>query len=208
MSERIRCGRVPAGGCVVPDTINAKIRFGIRGCVGDDGKTFPVRVVVETVPTDDTAQDYLDLKNVMKEDRTDPVVREAMAEWMHDAVHLNGNHMLTRAVPSGGEQRPQVDSPQSSERAFSLAGLGQARAAERGSRSIVYLKDPSEYSGEEAERLGRGSTSETLAKRMGCDRATLNYQVERYVPNRYSLHGNINPRHYGEVDILVRFRSF
>ena len=53
------------------DTVNAKIRFGIRECVGDDGETFPVRVVVETAPTDDTAQDYLDLKNVMKEDRTD-----------------------------------------------------------------------------------------------------------------------------------------
>ena len=42
------------------DTVNAKIRFGIRECVGDDGNTFPVRVVVETAPTDDTAQDYLD----------------------------------------------------------------------------------------------------------------------------------------------------
>ena len=42
------------------DTVNAKIRFGIRECVGDDGNTFPVRVVVETAPIDDTAQDYLD----------------------------------------------------------------------------------------------------------------------------------------------------
>ncbi|WP_137657231.1 AAA family ATPase [Bifidobacterium moukalabense] len=146
------------------DTINAKIRFGIRGCVGDDGKTFPVRVVVETAPTDDTAQDYLDLKNVMKEDRTDPVVREAMAEWMHDAVHLNGNHMLTRELFHQAESKDRRWTPAKLRKAFSLAGLGQARAAERGSRSIVYLKDPSEYSGEEAERLGRGSTPETLAK--------------------------------------------
>ena len=81
MSERIRCGRVPAGGCVVlryRQRQNPLRR--VRECVGDDGETFPVRVVVETAPTDDTAQDYLDLKNVMKEDRTDPVVREAMAE--------------------------------------------------------------------------------------------------------------------------------
>jgi hypothetical protein len=42
--------------------------------------------------------------------------------------------------------------------------LGQARAAERGSRSIVYLKDPSEYSDKEMERLGMGSTPESLAK--------------------------------------------
>lgn len=27
-----------------------------------------------------------------------PVVREAMTEWMHAAVHLNGNHMLTREL--------------------------------------------------------------------------------------------------------------
>lgn len=146
------------------DGINTKIRFGIRECVGDDGNTFPVRVVVETAPTDDTAQDYLDLKNVMKEDRTDPVVREAMAEWMHAAVHLNGNHMLTRELFHQAESKDRRWTPAKLRKAFSLAGLGQARAAERGSRSIVYLKDPSEYSGEEAERLDMGSTPETLAK--------------------------------------------
>lgn len=37
------------------DTVNTKIRFGIRECVGDDRETFLVRVVVKTVPTDDTA---------------------------------------------------------------------------------------------------------------------------------------------------------
>lgn len=146
------------------DTVNAKIRFGIRECVGDDGETFPVRVVVDTAPTDDTAQDYLDLKNVMKEDRTDPVVREAMAEWMHAAVHLNGNHMLTRELFHQAESKDRRWTPAKLRKAFSLAGLGQARAAERGSRSIVYLKDPYEYSGEEAERLDMGSTPETLAK--------------------------------------------
>lgn len=112
----------------------------------------------------DTAQDYLDLKNVMKEDRTDPVVREAMAEWMHAAVHLNGNHMLTRELFHQAESKDRRWTPAKLRKAFSLAGLGQARAAERGSRSIVYLKDPSEYSGEEAERLDMGSTPETLAK--------------------------------------------
>lgn len=50
------------------------------------------------------------------------------------------------------------------QKGFLSGRLGQARAAERGSRSIVYLKDPSEYSGEEAERLDVGSTPETLAK--------------------------------------------
>lgn len=120
--------------------------------------------MVETAPTDDTAQDYLDLKNVMKEDRTDPVVREAMAEWMRDAVHLNGNHMLTRELFHQAESKDRRWTPAKLRKAFSLAGLGQARAAERGSRSIVYLKDPSEYSGEDAERLGRGSTPESLAK--------------------------------------------
>lgn len=98
------------------DTVNAKIRFGIRECVGDDGNTFPVRVVVETAPTDDTAQDYLDLKNVMKEDRTDPVVREAMAEWMHAAVHLNGNHILTRELFHQAESKNPGGLPRSSER--------------------------------------------------------------------------------------------
>ena len=124
---------------------------------------------LETCPNasdvaDDTAQDYLDLKNVMKEDRTDPVVREAMAEWMHAAVHLNGNHMLTRELFHQAESKDRRWTPAKLRKAFSLAGLGQARAAERGSRSIVYLKDPSEYSGEEAERLDMGSTPETLAK--------------------------------------------
>lgn len=106
------------------DTVNAKIRFGIRECVGDDGNTFPVRVVVETAPTDDTAQDYLDLKNVMKEDRTDPVVREAMAEWMHAAVHLNGNHMLTRELFHQAESKePQVDSREA-QKGFLAGRLG------------------------------------------------------------------------------------
>lgn len=60
----------------------------------------------------------------MKEDRTDPVVREAMAEWMHAAVHLNGNHMLTRElVPSGGEQGPQVDSREA-QKGFLAGRLG------------------------------------------------------------------------------------
>ena len=72
--------------------------------------------MVKTVPTDDTAQDYLDLKNVMKEYRTDPVVREAMTEWMHAAVHLNGNHMLTRELFRQEESRTAGGLPQSSER--------------------------------------------------------------------------------------------
>ncbi len=110
------------------EVVNAEIRFGIRGCVGDDGKTFPVRVVVETAPTDDTAQDCLDLKNVMKEDRTDPVVREDMAEWMHDAVHSNGNHMLARELFRQAEGKDRRWTPAKLGKAFSLAGLGQARA--------------------------------------------------------------------------------
>ena len=92
------------------------------------------------------------------------IALDAMAEWMHAAVHLNGNHMLTRELFHQAESKDRRWTPAKLRKAFSLAGLGQARAAERGSRSIVYLKDPSEYSGEEAERLDMGSTPETLAK--------------------------------------------
>ena len=92
------------------------------------------------------------------------IALDAMAKWMHAAVHLNGNHMLTRELFHQAESKDRRWTPAKLRKAFSLAGLGQARAAERGSRSIVYLKDSSEYSGEEAERLDRGSTPETLAK--------------------------------------------
>lgn len=92
------------------------------------------------------------------------IALDAMAEWMHAAVHLNGNHMLTRELFHQAESKNRRWTPAKLRKAFSLAGLGQARAAERGSRSIVYLKDSSEYSGEEAERLDMGSTPETLAK--------------------------------------------
>ena len=92
------------------------------------------------------------------------IALDAMAEWMHAAVHLNGNHMLTRELFHQAESKDRRWTPAKLRKAFSLAGLGQARAAERGSRSIVYLKDSSEYSGEEAERLDMGSTPETLAK--------------------------------------------
>lgn len=92
------------------------------------------------------------------------IALDAMAEWMHAAVHLNGNHMLTRELFHQAESKDRRWTPAKLRKAFSLAGLGQARAAERGSRSIVYLKDSPEYSGEEAERLDMGSTPETLAK--------------------------------------------
>lgn len=92
------------------------------------------------------------------------IALDAMAEWMHAAVHLNGNHMLTRELFHQAESKNRRWTPAKLRKTFSLAGLGQARAAERGSRSIVYLKDSSEYSGEEAERLDMGSTPETLAK--------------------------------------------
>ncbi len=92
------------------------------------------------------------------------IALDAMAEWMHAAVHLNGNHMLTRELFHQAESKDRRWTPAKLRKAFSLAGLGQARVAERGSRSIVYLKDSSEYSGEEAERLDMGSTPETLAK--------------------------------------------
>lgn len=92
------------------------------------------------------------------------IALDAMAKWMHAAVHLNGNHMLTRELFHQAESKDRRWTPAKLRKAFSLAGLGQARAAERGSRSIVYLKDSSEYSGEEAERLDMGSTPETLAK--------------------------------------------
>lgn len=92
------------------------------------------------------------------------IALDAMAKWMHAAVHLNGNHMLTRELFHQAESKDRRWTPAKLRKAFSLAGLGQARVAERGSRSIVYLKDSSEYSGEEAERLDMGSTPETLAK--------------------------------------------
>lgn len=60
----------------------------------------------------------------MKEDRTDPVVREAMAEWMHAAVHLNGNHMLTRELFHQAESKePQVDSREA-QKGFLAGRLG------------------------------------------------------------------------------------
>ena len=45
-----------------------------------------------------------------------------------------------------------------------MAGLGQTKAAKRGSRSIVYLTDSAEYSGGDVELSGKGSTPEGLAK--------------------------------------------
>lgn len=69
---------------------------------------------------------------------------------------------LTRLLPSlgsrftGGSARLR--------KAFSLAGLGQTKAAKRGSRSIVYLTDSAEYSGGDVELSGKGSTPEGLAK--------------------------------------------
>lgn len=93
------------------DTVNAKIRFGIHECVGDDGNTFPVRVVVETAPTDDTAQDYLDLKKRHERGSDGPGGQGGHGrmdaccrpfEWQ--------SYAGKRTVPSGGEQGPQVDS--------------------------------------------------------------------------------------------------
>lgn len=145
-------------------TVNARIRFGTRECVGDDGEVFPVRVVVGTAPTDDTAQDYLDLKSDMRESRMDPVIREEMAEWLHNTVHLNGNHMLAKELFRQAREKDRGWIPAKLRKAFSLAGLGQTRAAERSSRSVVYLADPAEYSGGDVEFLGKGPTPESLAK--------------------------------------------
>ena len=120
------------------------------------------------------------------------IALDAMAEWMHAAVHLNGNHMLTRELFHQAESKDRRWTPAKLRKAFSLAGLGQTRAAERGSRSIVYLKDPSNTrvrSGTSRYGIHPGNARQG----MGRDRATLNYQMERYVPSdNFSASGNIN----------------
>ena len=160
-SDEAVCQQVDAS---YSSTVNAKIRFGIRKCASDDGKSFPVRVVVGTAPTEETAQDYLDLKNGMREDRMDPVIKEVMAEWIHNTVRLNNNHMFARELFRQAENKNRKWTPAKLRKAFSPAGVEQTRAAERASRSIVYIKDPSEYSGNAAKQLNTGSTPEQLAK--------------------------------------------
>lgn len=52
------------------------------------------------------------------------IALDAMAEWMHAAVHLNGNHMLTRELFHQAESKePQVDSREA-QKGFLVGRLG------------------------------------------------------------------------------------
>lgn len=52
------------------------------------------------------------------------IALDAMAEWMHAAVHLNGNHMLTRELFHQAESKePQVDSREA-QKGFLAGRLG------------------------------------------------------------------------------------
>lgn len=143
---------------------NARIEFGMREILGDDGISFPVRIVTGVSATNVTAQDYLDLKNGMKDERVDPVIREVMAEWVRVTIHLNGNRMFAKELFRQAEEKDRNWTPSKIRKAFAMAGVRQTRAAEKHSRSIVYLEDAAEYAGGEMERLKIGVTPEQLAK--------------------------------------------
>ena len=144
---------------------HARVRFGIRHVRdGRDGKTSPVRVVTDVTPTTTTAQEYLELKGATAADRTDPVVRDEIAEWAHDTVKVNGNHMLTIDLFHQAERKDPRWSPAKVRRSFQAAGIGQGRTPEKRSRSMVYLTDPEEYYDTERDRLDNGETPEQIAK--------------------------------------------
>lgn len=111
-----------------------------------------------------TAQEHLELKGATAADHTDPVVRDEIAEWAHDTVKVNGNHMLTIDLFHQAERKNPRWSPAKVRRSFQAAGIGQGRTPEKRSRSMVYLTDPEEYSGTERDRLDNGETPEQIAK--------------------------------------------
>ena len=101
----------------------------MREILGDDGISFPVRIVTGVSATNVTAQDYLDLKNGMKDERVDPVIREVMAEWVRVTIHLNGNRMFAKELFRQAEEKDRNWTPSKIRKAFAMAGGRQTRAA-------------------------------------------------------------------------------
>lgn len=141
---------------------NAKVEFSVEKVRGDDGWVFPARIVKGVSPTNDTAQDYLDIKNSMRAETLDPVVRDEIAEWAHSAVRTRDGHVLAKELLT--EAKARGWSPASLRKAYAKAGIGQAKEAARAPRSILYLTDPSEYDGTVQQLFRRGKTPKQLAK--------------------------------------------
>lgn len=142
---------------------NAEIKFGMAEVVDDDdGELFQVSVVEEVYPTTATAQDYLDIENSKRDDQTDPVFRSEITQWLHDTIHSEGNHALAVEIFKKAKRRGW--NPPAVRKAMEQAGVRQAKEPARAPRSILYLTDAAEYTGESLKRINQGVTPETLAK--------------------------------------------
>ena len=144
------------------DVHNVKVRFEIQQVQGDNGKKFPIRIIASASATNDTAQDYLDIKNSIRSEQLDPVIRDEIARWVHDAVHLNGNHILANELFRQAQAKGWT--PLSVRKAYRAAGVRQTKEPARAPRSILYLPDSSEYTGDDLDRIQAGTAAEQLAK--------------------------------------------
>ena len=82
-------------------TMNRMIRFKVVTMRDARGTEFTTRIVDSSEPTEQTAQEYLDAKNIMAADPVDPDEKPEIADWLYETIHDLGNHAFARTELDG-----------------------------------------------------------------------------------------------------------
>lgn len=144
------------------DLVNREIKFSTVQVRDADGNPFNVRIVTEAQPTEQTAQDMLDLRNGIQADRVDPDEKSDVAEWLHDTIVRMGNHAFAKDVQVRAKAKGWTANNLRS--AYAESGISQTKQAKPHGRSVLFNTNQEDYCPADRQKFSQGMTPETVAK--------------------------------------------
>ena len=144
------------------DLVNREIKFATVQVSDADGNPFNVRIVTDATPTQQTAQDMLDMRNGIQADRVDPDEKSDVAEWLHDTIVRLGNHAFAKDIQVRAKAKGW--SANNLRSAYAEAGISQTKQARPHGRSVLFNTNQADYCTADRQKFHQGMTPETVAK--------------------------------------------
>lgn len=144
------------------DLVNREIKFSTVQIKDADGNPFNVRIVTDATPTQQTAQDMLDMRNGIQADRVDPDEKSDVAEWLHDTIVRLGNHAFAKDIQVRAKAKGWTANNLRS--AYAEAGIQQTKQAKPHGRSVLYNTNQADYCTADRQKFHQGMTPENMAK--------------------------------------------
>lgn len=142
--------------------VNREIRFATVQVQDADGNPFNVRIVADAQPTEQTAQDMLDMRNGIQSERVDPDEKSDVAAWLHETIVRMGNHAFAKDVQVRAKAKGWTANNLRS--AYREAGVSQTKQARPHGRSVLFNTNTEDYCPADRLKFQNGMTPETVAK--------------------------------------------